>query len=110
MTKYHDIVLTNIQLHTIQPRKPRSFLRTIFKSLRSGKPGRVYSRDISIGKNGEARLAIPLPPDEMMKIEEARKAGKIIRFFIPKTGLPVFYGKDLIDRIEADKRRALKRI
>ena len=99
--EYHDIILTDIQLHTIRPRKPESWYRAFWRSIKNKLPGRVYSRDISIKKNGTMIMGFPLPNNLQKEAEKAERSGKKLRIFMPTKGIPIMYGSDLIDRLKA---------
>ncbi len=100
--QYHDIILTDITLHAQTFRKPLPWYRMILRSLRAGKPGRVYfNSGISQEKNGKARIKIPLPDALKDEIIRAEQAGKKIRIFVPKSGLPLLAGKDTVEFMNA---------
>jgi|SRR3989344_4421675 len=102
--KYHDIILTDVKFHTKVPRKPLSWYRAMWRSVRSGLPGRFYSSDIK-SKDGSMRFYVHNSPQIQMEKEKAEKQGKNLRIFMPKTGLPVFLGEDVVERIRAvDKK------
>ncbi len=103
-TEYHDVFLTDIQIHVAKPRKPFSWYRVILKSLRNEKPGRFFTKDFSIiRKNStfETRFRFPLPEEIKKQIEKARKSGKKIRLWMPKDGISVYPGKDVIEFLKA---------
>ncbi len=103
---YYNIYLTDIQLHVTKPTNPPSFFRQILKSFKKGgQPGRVYSSDMTPNKDGTFRFSVPLSKDVQEKIELARRLGKEPRFMMPKDGIPIYPGKDVIQRIEADKKK-----
>ncbi|MBM3206671.1 MAG: hypothetical protein FJZ43_03565 [Candidatus Staskawiczbacteria bacterium] len=112
-SKYCDILLTDIQLHTIKPTNPPSLARVIAKFLRNGLPGRIYSTFFQVQKDNKEnplRLSIPLTKEWEDKVTELEKAGKKIRFIIPGGGIPIYAGKDMIEFMKAKKNRILKRI
>jgi len=115
-TEYQNIVFTDIQFHTVKPTNPAPWYRIIMKSLRSDKPGRIYSKDFAIKNFQEEdgkitmNFTIPMPEKLKEKIEEIEKTGKRVRFFLPKNGLPMYLGKDMIEKINAEKRHLAKRI
>lgn len=100
------IIITDIQLHATQMRKPTSFARGIEKAIRSGKAGRTYAND-SIKPVGIDGLILTLPNAEgiLEVIEKAKREGKRVRFFMPRAGIPVFYGKDAVEKIASLKRK-----
>ncbi len=50
-------------------------------------------------------FAINLSQEEKAEINTAEKSGKIIRFIVPKGGIPIYPGKDLKEKIEALKKK-----
>ncbi len=111
-SEYYYITLTDMQLHTQEPRKPLSLLRAFFKSLTSGKKGgRVYSKNIIANeKTGEVFFNLPfvIPTDKIPEgAKQAMREGKKIRLIVPNE-FPVSFGKDLIERMKAEKRRLWK--
>ena len=100
------IIITDIQLHATQMRKPTSFARGIEKAMHTGKPGRTYAND-SIKPVGDNGLSLTLPnADGILEvIEKAKREGKRVRFFMPRAGIPIFYGKDAVEKIASLKRK-----
>lgn len=109
-TEYQDIAFTDIGIHAVEPTKPAPWHRAINKSLRSGMPGRIYSKDFKMElirkKDGSitARFSTPIPDDLNEKIKEIEKTGKKVRFLLPKKGLPIYSGKDMIEKINAVRK------
>jgi len=112
MAEYYDIYLTDMQLHVAKPTNPPSFLRQILKSFRKGgKPGRVYHSGLTPNPDGKTfHFSMPLSKDLKEKVEFARRIGKEPRFIIPKGGIPVYLGKDSIEKIESLKKKGLLNI
>lgn len=109
--EYYDIILTDIQFHVVKPNKPLSFLRQIMKSFRKGgAPGRVYHTGIKTNEDGTLRINIPLSKDLKEEMEFARRIGKTPRFFVPKNGIPMYLGKDAIERLDADKEKLINKV
>ena len=110
--KYQNILLTDVQFHTVKPTRPTPWLTVILKSLKSKKPGRFYTKNISFNKDGTFELTFSLPPETQKKIEEAKKSGKKIRLLVSKDGLFMFPGPDAIEKLKAEKkkRRPLTRV
>jgi len=109
-TEYHDVLLTDIQMHVVEPRKPLPWYRTILKSFRNKKPGRFFTKDFSMikkDKTFEARVSFPLPEEIRKQMEEAQKSGKKIRLWMPKNGIPVYPGKDVIEFLKARNKNRL---
>ena len=107
MPAYHDIVLKDIKLHVATRRKPLSFLRSILKVIRSGKPeGRYYQNNPPlVRKDGKFEFSIPLPKNVQEQIETAKKKGEVVRIMMPKGGIPVYAGDDMIEFVKAHERR-----
>lgn len=103
--KYYDVILTDVQLHTQIPPKPKPLFRSILQSMRNNKPGRTYSSNISFDDSGTFQFSIPLESKTGQEMLRAQKAGKKIRIFMPKSGLPVYLGKDMIEKLDAEKKK-----
>lgn len=110
MSRYYDIVLSDIQLHVQKPRKPESFLRKVMKSIRSGKPGRAYSKisDFKVNADDTFELPIAFSPEEQAKFDQAKAEGKQIRIFRPKGGLNIYAGKDVVEYMKAHPEKLLR--
>ena len=101
------IILTDIQLHVVEPRKPLLAGRVIEKSQRNNKPDRWFKKfSPKIEKYGELTLPILEGSDLSEYIKKLKAEGKRFRIFIPKSGLMVYAGKDTVEYVEAQKRRA----
>lgn len=111
-TEYHDVFLTDIQMHVVEPRKPTPWYRAILKSVRNKKPGRFFTKNITRNKDGTFTVTFSTPPELKRQIEGAEKSGKKIRLFIPKDGLLIYPSKDVIEKLKAErkKHRPLTRI
>lgn len=110
-TEYYDVVLTDIQLHVQKMSSPAPLVRAIEKTIHAGKPrGRAYGKvDGADEKARTIHFTIPLEEKIQTGINEAMIQGKKIRFLVPKTGLPIYAGKDTLEKIEADNRKKNKR-
>lgn len=109
-TEYHDVFLTDIQMHVVKTRKPLPWYRAILKSFRNKKPGRFFTKDFSIikkDKTFEAKISFPLPEEIRKQMEEAQKSGKKIRLWVPKNGIPVYPGKDIIEFLKSRRGKRL---
>ena len=104
-TEYHDVILTDIKLHTVKARKPVSWYRAIWRSFKKNLPGRFYSSNIQIKKDGAFKFGFPLSPNLQREKEIAEKAGKKFRIFMHKGGVPVYFGPDAIEHIKAQKKK-----
>jgi hypothetical protein len=103
------IILTDITLHTNPTRKPASFARGLSKSVRSRLPGRTYVNQPPevVQEGGAVNLEMEIPFDDEMRavIERAKELGKQIRLVMPKDGVPVFLGKDAVEKFAALNRQ-----
>ena len=109
--KIVNICLTDVQAHVIKHRKPLSVTRAIDKSLRNGRPGRFYTNNITVTPIGPATLRFSMPlTEDMRKLKEKyEKEGKEVRFVLPPDGLNLYASKDLIEFIEAQKKKRVDR-
>lgn len=98
---YHDIILTDITLHTNTARNPQPWYKKVLYALKKNKPGRFFVNN-AISKNpqnGNPIVRIPWTPELQAEKEKAELAGKIFRVFMHKSGLPILAGKDTEERI-----------
>lgn len=114
-TEYLDVMLTDIQLHVTQHSHPRPFDRQLAKSLRNGKPGRVYNQlpppttmSAEDHKNGRFKINLMGIPEIERAALEAKKQGKKLRILVPSTGLNVYAGKDTVEFIKARENQKWK--
>ncbi len=109
--KYHNVIITDIQLHTQAVRKPKSFARQLAQSLRNKLPGRVFGHLLKPDKQSlekrEIKIPIALPTaEELYKIPKLR--GKTVRFLMPKAGIPIYAGPDTVGFLKAREKRKWK--
>src|SRR3989338_5647871 len=78
------IVITDFQLHTTDPRKPKTFAEGIRKAVRTGDPGRTYVKGgMRMTDPATGAFEIQLPTDGLEEvIAKAQAQGKRVRFFI----------------------------
>ena len=102
--QYEDVFLTHIELH-VKKFRNKSWIHTIMKSIQNKKPG-VFHGKPTITKitDNIYTSAMPIPPDTQAQIDRAKKDGKELRFHVPKGGLPIYPGKDMIEFLEAHKK------
>lgn len=105
--KFVDIVLTDIQLHAVEPSKPKPWYRTIAKSCRNGKPGRLFFKqfNLAVAADNTLTVAMLLPQPIRDKMQEAENAGKTVRFILPKGGIPIVLGRDAVEKLRAERRK-----
>ncbi len=106
--KPYEIILTDIQLHTIRHTNPPSILRQIFRSLKNKmSPGRFYGKILRT-EDGKVRFAVPMSKDLQEQFDISRRLGRPIRILMPKDGIPVYLGKDSIEKLKAEQRKTAK--
>lgn len=101
-----DIGLTDIQFHSQKVRKTRSIGRQVVKMIRAEKTsGRAYSNKVTLNSKG----GVLLSELEMERLHElARQKGKkYVRISVPKGGLPVFFGRDTLEKLNSLRKRGL---
>lgn len=105
------ILVTNSFFHVAEPRKPISWYRAAMKTANSGKVNKVFTRTDKFKTNdeGDVEIEFQLPPEIKKIYEEAKRNGQKIEFILPPGGIPVFLGKDAIEKMEADKRKKEKK-
>lgn len=106
--EYQNILITDLQFHAKQPRKPSTLLRLIKKFLRTGKPERTYATKFEIRPDNTWQLEMDISPEDQAWIEKLEREGKKLRIVFPRN-LMMGFGKDLQERLEADERKAFKR-
>lgn len=92
------------------PRKPLSWYRAMWRSITNGLPGRFYSSDLKIGADSTLRFYVHTSPEIQAEKEKAEGQGKKLRIFIPKVGIPISFGSDLIEKIEAVDKKIDRRL
>jgi hypothetical protein len=102
-----DLIFADVQLHTSKPVNPNSPEREISKALRKNEPGRYYmSGGITAEKDGSFSFPL-IPLIEIAKLmERAIREGKRFRMFVLKSDLNIYAGKDTVEYMEAQKRKA----
>ncbi len=106
--KYYDIVLTDLKLHVLKARKPKSFGYQMHRSLRTGKPGRArnHVNQISDEQDSDSfEISFPLGEEILSAQQEAARQGKKLRILFPKDGIPIFAGEDTQEYILSKKKK-----
>lgn len=103
-----DVFITDLQIHTTKPRKPKPWYFKVLESVRTKKPQRAYTKDFQVNKGGRFTTVFPPPPELKRVIDEAKVKNKRINFIMPEGGAPVFLGKDTVEKIKAEKRKLSK--
>ena len=104
-----DIMLTDFKLHASKVRKPNSLGRRYVKAIHNGGKGnRAYSNDMKIDDKNLVTFSIGLEMEHLYDL--ARKKGKkYVRIFTKRDGLPVFLGQDSVERLNALKKKVLRK-
>ena len=100
-----DIILTDINLHAQKPSKPTSLVRNMAKQLKGGKTRRSYSH-IKPVANNTYEVGINFKEDEIIKLL-AKNKKRMLRVYVPTTGLPVHMAEDALEKLESLKRQHL---
>ncbi|MDD5710847.1 MAG: hypothetical protein PHV43_01980 [Candidatus Colwellbacteria bacterium] len=99
-----DIVITDVQLHTIKARKPKPVWRVIQKAIHTKREQQAYTTD---GKLANGKWSFIYQDPGIQKIiQEAQAQGKGVRFFRHKEGIDVRLGQDAEEFAEARERKA----
>lgn len=109
--------LTDIQFHS-NARPTQSVGGAIRRSIENNKPGRIFS---SLEKNPESStdqnsIAFSIPfamNDPVLKqtIHDYQKQGYRVMIKMPKSGLPIHLGKDVVDFMNSTRgKRILRKI
>lgn len=104
---YHDIILTDITLHTNVARDPQPWYKKVLNAFRKNRPGRFFVNN-AITKNpqtGNPIVSIPWTIELQKEKEKAELEGKIFRVFMHKSGLPIYAGKDTIEKVAEMKQK-----
>lgn len=96
------IVLTDARLHSERARNTKkSIYRGIATSIdrhKKGLPakgGRFYANEIRHKKDGKIDVVFPLSDDLQKLLTQAERDGIKVRFFMPKSGIPIFAPKNM---------------
>jgi len=100
-----DIILTDINLHAQKPSKPSSLVRNMAKQLKSGKPRRSYSHIRPVADN-TYEVGINFNEQEVIELL-AKNKKRMLRVYVPTTGLPVHMAEDALEKLESLKRQHL---
>ncbi len=100
-----DIILTDINLHAQTPSKPTSLVRNMAKQLKGGKPRRSYSQIKPVADN-TYEVGINFKEDEIIELL-AKNKKRMLRVYVPTTGLPVHMAEDALEKLESLKRQHL---
>ena len=106
MKEYVDIYITDVQLHTVLPQRPKSVWRIIEKAIHSKKEQRAYTADTKF-VDGKSHFTFNDSGIEEA-IRKAHAEGKEIRIHKPEGGIPVYLGKDAEEFAKARERKAQK--
>jgi len=100
--KYRIIQMTDIALHTSEKRPTTSFVSKLRSLLQFKKPVRIYG-SLQNQPNGNVPNldSIKNNPELVKMIQEEEKKGYKVLISVPKTGVPVFPGKDTVGFINS---------
>ena len=103
-----DIILTDLSLHAQKPSKPTSLVRNYAKHLKGGKPRRTYG---GIRAVADSTYEMDINFNEQEVVDLLAKHGKrMLRIYLPTTGLPVNMAEDALEKIESLKRKHLRQL
>ncbi len=110
--KYKIIKVTDIALHTTEC-DPSSLGKKIKQSFKNNKPGRIYGQiqgNISPLDDMLSFLEkIKKDPDFIKMVQKEEKKGYKILVALPKTGIPIFPGKDTQEFINSKNGKRIIR-
>lgn len=99
--EYQDVLITHIELHANNAVNPQPISRQVAKSLKNHKPGMAHGGRITKVEGDRFEMVLPFKDGQILP------NGKKIRYVYPAGGVPIFYGKDAVEKIEAMKRKGL---
>lgn len=108
MSKYLDIVLTDIRLHAQKPAHPKPADRVLRKSVKTGKEQRVHRPLDKSSINAKTKTfdVTILREDEIQRLQSlAAKRGKQLRLIMPKGGLNLYLAPDGFEKLKALQKR-----
>ena len=91
LKKVREVILTDIQVHAIEPINPKPLNRQVEKSIKSGKPGRAYTTDFEMKPDGTILVRFPNYDSD----------GTPIKYLVPKEGLKVYLSSDAVDKLKS---------
>lgn len=101
--QYHDIIITDITFHVARARNPKPWYRKVIQNSQQKRkqPGRFFINGAQSRKDGTIVLPMALPPELQREKEEAEKEGKVVRFFMPKEGIPLIDAPDVVEYVNS---------
>ncbi len=102
------IMIRKYILHANKARGRCSLVRGVRKALRNGKPIHAFCDGGELGPlttTKDIKLLFPLEAFNETVIN-SRKEGVLIGLYRPKEGIPVYFGKDWYENLEALRRKA----
>lgn len=106
--KHDDIpavMLTELQIHNTTHRQHQSWFQQIYRSLKSGKPKRIYGKAIGIKERDGSTKILLISPSGSDILQEN---GQRIRMLLPKSAT-ISPGPDVIEQIKAIPNKKRKR-
>ncbi len=99
------IELTDGKLHADLPRNPKPWYSVFLNILRTGKPDKVSTNDVSAKEDMIIEACFPLSPDLAREVDEARKAGREIQINVPEGGVPLYVNSDTVKYVKKQSGR-----
>ena len=110
--KYKIIQITDIALHT-SPKKPTpSVGKKVQKAFENNKPDRIYSNleKPEVTGNGSITLdLLKMDPDFVKMVQNEEAQGYKVLISLPKSGVPIFAGKDTVEFMDSKNGKRLTR-
>lgn len=103
-----EIYIYDLQMHAVEPRKTKSWYLKVLEAIKTKQSQRAYTKDLQVNKDDKFTAVFPTPPELEKIIKESEAKGKKVNFILPKGGAPVYAGKDLVEKMEADRKRLFK--
>lgn len=104
MKKKITLYLTDIALHHRNFREAKTLDKTVKRDANGLERGRIYTNDaLTKTPDGQFQYAIRLPEELQRQID----AGEIeVEFMRPKGGIPIFLGKDGVEKAAQLRKKA----
>lgn len=105
-----DIFIGDFTLHSQTANSPKSLLHNHYKEYRGGKRRRTFVNGGVVAKDdGSIEMGFDIDPKEVDDILK-RMDKKRLRIMIPEAGVPIFLGRDAIEKAKAlQKQKPLKK-
>ena len=97
--EYLALILNDIEFHTTQHRNP--FLNKILGFFKNKKETRWYGKNET---TDDINKTVTINIQQLKETLE-KETGKTVKFFIKKSGAPIYSGKDTMEKVEAIKKK-----